>query len=106
MPAIMEARLRKEAAQKGLSGEQADAYVYGTLAKLKLKSQGQDKGANVNGAKPTSVKSANRGLLHQHLGIKVGSAIPLGRLMKAKRNSGFNAMAKKAVGPAPSAASL
>ena len=33
MPKKMEAALKREAAKKGLKGERADAYVYGTLRK-------------------------------------------------------------------------
>ena len=31
MPAFLEARLRAEAAKKGLKGRHADAYVYGAM---------------------------------------------------------------------------
>lgn len=31
MPKKMEAELRREAKKKGLTGKQADAYVYGTM---------------------------------------------------------------------------
>lgn len=33
MPAKMEKALKKEAKKKGLKGDRADAYVYGTLRK-------------------------------------------------------------------------
>jgi hypothetical protein len=33
MPKAMERELKKEAAKKGLKGERADAYVYGTMRK-------------------------------------------------------------------------
>lgn len=33
MPKELEEKLKKEAAKKGLTGERADAYVYGTLRK-------------------------------------------------------------------------
>lgn len=33
MPKAMEKALKKEAKQKGLTGERADAYVYGTMRK-------------------------------------------------------------------------
>jgi len=33
MPKVLERKLRKEATAKGLTGERADAYVYGTLRK-------------------------------------------------------------------------
>lgn len=33
MPRKLEKRLRKKAKKKGLKGERADAYVYGTLRK-------------------------------------------------------------------------
>lgn len=33
MPAELERKLKQEAAQKGLQGDHADAYVYGTLRK-------------------------------------------------------------------------
>lgn len=33
MPKELERKLRKEAEDKGLSGDRADAYVYGTLRK-------------------------------------------------------------------------
>ena len=31
MPAALEAKLKREAAKKGLKGERANAYIYGTL---------------------------------------------------------------------------
>jgi hypothetical protein len=34
MPKKMEEELKKEAKKKGLKGERADAYVYGTLQKV------------------------------------------------------------------------
>jgi hypothetical protein len=42
MPKEMEARLRKEAKAKGMSGEKMDAYVYGTMNKLKKKGSWKD----------------------------------------------------------------
>ena len=33
MPKKLEAQLKREAKKKGLKGERADAYVYGTLRK-------------------------------------------------------------------------
>lgn len=33
MPVEMERRLKRRARQKGLTGERADAYVYGTMQK-------------------------------------------------------------------------
>ena len=33
MPAELERKLKREAAKRGLKGERADAYVYGTLRK-------------------------------------------------------------------------
>lgn len=33
MPKKLEEKLKKEAAEKGLTGDRADAYVYGTLRK-------------------------------------------------------------------------
>lgn len=33
MPKELEQKLKKEAAQKGLKGDRADAYVYGTMRK-------------------------------------------------------------------------
>ena len=33
MPKAMERELKREARKKGLTGERADAYVYGTLRK-------------------------------------------------------------------------
>lgn len=33
MPKAMEAKLKRQAAKKGLKGERAGAYVYGTLRK-------------------------------------------------------------------------
>lgn len=33
MPKELEKKLRKEAQKKGLTGDRADAYVYGTLRK-------------------------------------------------------------------------
>jgi hypothetical protein len=35
MPKKEEAKLKKQARKKGLKGERADAYVYGTLNKIK-----------------------------------------------------------------------
>lgn len=35
MPKAMEKKLKAEARKKGYTGERADRYVYGTLAKLK-----------------------------------------------------------------------
>lgn len=34
MPKILEQKLKKEAAKKGLSGKRADAYTYGTMNKI------------------------------------------------------------------------
>lgn len=34
MPKAMEKELKKEAKKKGLKGDKADAYVYGTLRKI------------------------------------------------------------------------
>ena len=34
MPKKMELKLKREAAKKGLKGERADKYVYGTLQKV------------------------------------------------------------------------
>lgn len=31
MPKILEAKLKREARKKGLTGERANAYIYGTL---------------------------------------------------------------------------
>lgn len=42
MPKEMEAKLKREAKSKGLTGEQADAYVYGTMNKLKKKGSWKD----------------------------------------------------------------
>lgn len=36
MPKQLEAKLKREAASKGLTGERADAYTYGTMSKLGL----------------------------------------------------------------------
>lgn len=35
MPKKIENKLKREAVKKGLSGERKDAYVYGTLSKIK-----------------------------------------------------------------------
>ena len=35
MPKALEDKLKKEARKKGLKGERFDAYVYGTMAKIK-----------------------------------------------------------------------
>jgi hypothetical protein len=35
MPKKVERELKQEAKKKGLTGERADAYVYGTLSKIK-----------------------------------------------------------------------
>jgi hypothetical protein len=37
MPKEMHRKLKAEAEKKGLKGERKDAYVYGTMAKLKKK---------------------------------------------------------------------
>lgn len=42
MPKSEEKRLKKEAKKKGLTGERADAYVYGTMEKQGWR-PGQDK---------------------------------------------------------------
>jgi len=42
MPKELERKLKAEAAQKGLTGRRADAYVYGTMAKRKKNQQQQD----------------------------------------------------------------
>lgn len=43
MPKELEAKLKKEAAAKGLKGERADKYVYGTLRKTGWKPSTQKK---------------------------------------------------------------
>ena len=46
MPKALEEKLKKEAAQHGLTGDRADAYVYGTMRKTGWKparEQGQKK---------------------------------------------------------------
>jgi hypothetical protein len=43
MPKAMEEKLKKEAKKKGLKGERADAYVYGTLRKTGWKPQRERK---------------------------------------------------------------
>jgi len=35
MPKVLEEKLKREAKKKGLKGKRADAYIYGTLAKVK-----------------------------------------------------------------------
>jgi len=37
MPKALEDKLRREGRKKGLSGKRLDAYVYGTLTKVKKK---------------------------------------------------------------------
>jgi len=43
MPAALEKKLKAEARKKGLKGERADAYVYGTLRKTGWKPSTQKK---------------------------------------------------------------
>jgi hypothetical protein len=43
MPKKMERQLKREARKKGLSGERADAYVYGTLRKTGWKPKREKK---------------------------------------------------------------
>ena len=43
MPAKMERKLKAEAKKKGLSGERADAYVYGTMRKTGWRPSSQKK---------------------------------------------------------------
>ena len=43
MPKKLERKLKKEAKDKGLSGERADAYTYGTLAKIKKERSSKNK---------------------------------------------------------------
>jgi hypothetical protein len=45
MPKALEAKLRREASAKGLSGKRAAAYVYGTLRKTGWKPSRERKGA-------------------------------------------------------------
>jgi hypothetical protein len=44
MPKAMEKALKKEAKKKGLKGERADAYVYGTMRKTGWEPSTQKKG--------------------------------------------------------------
>lgn len=44
MPKPIEKRLRKVAKKKHLTGERKNAYVYGTLTKIKQRKQGTGKG--------------------------------------------------------------
>ena len=37
MPKALEDKLKKQARKKGFKGKRKDAYIYGTLAKLKKK---------------------------------------------------------------------
>jgi len=39
MPKALHIKLTKEARNKGLTGDKAKAYIYGTLAKLKKKNK-------------------------------------------------------------------
>jgi hypothetical protein len=43
MPKALEEKLKREAKKKGLKGERADAYVYGTLRKTGWKPQREQK---------------------------------------------------------------
>jgi len=43
MPKALEEKLKREAKKKGLKGEKADAYVYGTLRKTGWKPQRERK---------------------------------------------------------------
>ena len=43
MPVKMERKLKAEAKKKGLSGERADAYVYGTMRKTGWRPSSQKK---------------------------------------------------------------
>ena len=40
MPKFLEKKLKRKAKSKGLSGDKADAYVYGTMRKTGWKPQG------------------------------------------------------------------
>lgn len=48
MPKKLERELKAEAAKKGLSGEHADAYVYGTLRKTGWKPKREETKPNGN----------------------------------------------------------
>lgn len=41
MPKAMERKLKAEAKKKGYSGDRADRYVYGTIAKYEKKKKGK-----------------------------------------------------------------
>lgn len=43
MPKELESKLKKEAAKKGLKGDKADAYVYGTMRKTGWRPSGQSR---------------------------------------------------------------
>jgi hypothetical protein len=51
MPVKLEKELKKEAAQKGLTGKKADAYVYGTLRKTGWKPATQKPSGGKKGKK-------------------------------------------------------
>ena len=44
MPVEVERELRRQAKKKGLTGERADAYVYGTMRKMGWKPSREKKG--------------------------------------------------------------
>jgi hypothetical protein len=44
MPKVMERKLKQEARKKGLKGDRADAYIYGTLRKTGWKPSREKKG--------------------------------------------------------------
>jgi hypothetical protein len=43
MPEMLEKKLRAEAKKKGLTGERADAFVYGIMRRRGFKPQGEKK---------------------------------------------------------------
>lgn len=50
MPKKMEKELKKEARKKGLKGERADAYVYGTMRKTGWKPKRKKRQEKIGGA--------------------------------------------------------
>ena len=51
MPEELEKKLRKEAKAKGLTGERADAYIYGTMRKTGWKPSTQKTAGKKDGTK-------------------------------------------------------
>lgn len=57
MPKAMEQKLKREAKKKGLSGDRADAYVYGTMRKAGWEPEKEKKGRGKGGRYTSRGKS-------------------------------------------------